>query len=259
MGLRAWFRRREMPPVVSGRSDLTVTSGRYFSPYAPWNQLLEPCGPRNVALTSHLGTLEPPVLHQGPEIRHVVDGGQESYLTDREGLDGFAVARGVRLPVPMFPSEELIVVDHQARTVLSASNWVKDVPGSGWVAEGIECVPLDGDGWGSSAVGLLLERDLLTRQIDHAVGMFAPADFYGARLRLREERRYRDPLADRIARALCEYGGIVVGIADQLTVRIERSPALGLYDRVGPTYRALGMGDDPWPLPFKAGQFDVLT
>lgn len=219
------------------RSDLTPTSGRFWSPGAPWNQetgnvvgaseVTHDLRSSGLSVTWAVDAHAPTVNYLGPTAVHtVLPGGTEK----------------VWLP----PSSDTarpwqVVVDLHNRTVRSLDRSCDDI----WH----QVVDLDGDGWGSSAVGLVLEREILNLRIPHAVGLAGPAEFYGRRViglgtRIMRERA-SGGAARALADALCTYGGIFTAVCDErIMVICEHSGSAIAGDQAGLHYRHLGIRED---------------
>lgn len=250
------------------RSNLTQASGTLFSTDAAWNRPLGDDMHHDPLLTRRLqSACRHLVVQTGPLVRHVFETGADAYVCERGEDDQILAAHHGRIPIGIVSGgADYVIVDHVARTVLSARDWRYEGD-RGWRVDDLDVAELDDDGWGSPAVGLVLERELLNGRIDHAVGLWAPdMDLYGMWVRLTHVPTRGDPVEITLARALHQYGGIVVGHNGHLhepgldlVVLVESSRASSPGDQVGPSYRHLGIGVDPWPVRLPIADLEVLV
>lgn len=228
---------------------LTRGSGTFWSRCSTWNierDSRRPLG-EPVGLPVVLGSIAcaPTVWYVGPSDPTV------EALT----LDADPDARvAVRVPAGFRPGGDgtAVVVDLAARTVTSGTSWTPAGTGR-WSVRALDAVSLDGDGWGSLAAGLVLERELLS-EIPHRLALWTPdPDMLGAEVAVvltPPGSNVKGPARRAVCRALREYGGVVVGLTDEphLVVACERPHASNGLD-VGPTYRAVGIGSDRTEIP----------
>lgn len=220
-------------------SDLTRTSGRLWASDALWNvplpliQVGDPAATVSLHQTGltvswAVDAHAPTVTYLGPNAR------PETFPDDSQ-------------PVWLPPADELIrpwqtIIDLNERTVLTLDRWVDD---NDHTHVGHRAVSLDGDGWGSTAVGLILERELLAGIVPHAVGLAGPAEFYGRRVILDDRAAGPTVAARRVGVALSVYGGIFTAACDdRIMVLCEHSAAAVAGDQSGILYRHLGITDD---------------
>lgn len=269
--MKLW--RRKVVPVAA-KSDLTRTAGRFWSPDSPWNtpvdpetepdptakaKLLEQCWD----ITLGVVACAPRVVYASPHdrIRVVVERSPH--------LEAITVAGRIPTNLELLPPDAtLVVVDLEARTVLSGTRWqgralADDLLGIDWTCEALDRADLDDDGWDSLAGGLVLEREILSGSIPHVIALDCPDPaYYGRRVRIpasadlrRVKRGHPGAL---IARALKDYGGIIVGHTDEpsLVVHCERS-ASATHDNVGISYVSVGIGRDRHSLMFPIDVIEV--
>lgn len=239
------------------RSDLTATSGRFWTPEAPWNRdvvlhdidqdatdALSLAWLGGLAITWAVDAHSPSVSYLGPTaVQRVLPGGSEK----------------VWLPPTHEDRPWQVVVDLHQRTVLSIDRWEAD---DGATHVWHQATSLDSEGWGSTAVGLILEREILNLRIPHAVGIAGPAEFYGRRVAGPHwlARRGGAPAERALITALCTYGGVFTSVCDErIMVICEHSGSAIAGDQAGLHYRHLGIREDAQAVGISPADLAVLV
>lgn len=264
---------RDTPDTDRPVSDLTPTSGRFWSPQSRWNVPLARDGTRpdsaaKTELLAECWDIQLGVVACAPRVVFTGPGDPVELITGVNDADGDPLGTFTegRVPPglePVAPDRTVAVVDLKARTVISGSRWARGL--NGWVCDVLDVTDLDGDGWDSLASGLVLEREILSGSVPHVVALECPDEqFYGRRVRIPESadlgRIKRGHPGAIIGRALQTYGGVIVGLSDTngLVVRCERS-ATATHDSVGITYSSVGIGRDRMSLRFSIDLIEVLA